>query len=370
MAGRPIGLAKHAVSQAVEMLEQRDRASLVVFDDQVDLLHPLAEVSARQRNELRLALARVDARNSTDLCSGWLTGCREIARHEATSGADRVRRAIVLTDGMTNQGETSVAVICQHASELRRRGITTTTLGMGQNFDEGLLSAMAEAGGGNFTYVDSAAQLARTFERELDRLTAITATRLNVRLRLPDGLHGSLLSPFPVERAGHQFDVAIDDLSTNDEVVLIFEVTGRDLMRDARLPIELSVRWTDPIGNVRQTDRASVVPLTVVDERTYAVMPRSDEVATQIAMLKASRDQRRAMELDRSGRFAESRQLLHQAFDVLMDAPATDEVLHLRDEAQTYAGFDPSAPLTEHTRKQAVHNSVFRSRRRQSLEQP
>lgn len=368
MSGRPIELAKHAVSQAVGMLEQRDRAALVVFDNHIDLLHRLAEVDSRQRNELRLALARVVSGGSTDLCGGWLTGCREIARHEVAGGPTRVRRAIVLTDGLANQGETSVSVICQHATELRQRGITTTTLGMGQNFDEGLLSAMAEAGGGNFTYIDSASQLARTFERELDRLTAITATRLNLRLRLPDGLHGTLLSPFPVERTGHQFDVSIDDLSANDEVVLIFEVTGRDLMRDERLPIELSVRWTDPIGNVRQTDQAGIIPLMVVDQRAYAAMPRSDEVATQTAMLKASRDQRRAMELDRSGRFAESRQLLHQAFDELLNAPDTDEVLHRRDEARSYAAYDPAAPLTEQTRKQAVHNSLSRSRRRQPIE--
>ncbi len=365
MSGRPLELAKQAVSHAAGMLDHRDRASLVVFDDHVDLLHRLAEVSPRQRNELRLALAHVDARGSTDLCGGWLTGCRELARHVAQGGPERVRRAILLTDGLANHGETSVSAICRHASELRQRGITTTTLGMGHGFDEGLLSGMAEAGGGNFAYVESAAQLGRTFERELDRLTAITATRINLRLRLPDGLHGQLLNPFPFERAGHRFDVALDDLSANDEVVLVFAITGRELLRDARLPLELSVRWTDPIGHGRQTDEVAVTPLMVVEDRIYAEMPRSAEVAAQAALLKASADQRRAMELDRSGQFAESRQLLHQAVELLMDAPETDEVIRLRAETSAYAAHDAAAPLTEHTRKQAVHDALSRSRRRQ-----
>jgi Ca-activated chloride channel family protein len=368
MSGRPIELAKQAVSHAAGMLDQRDRAALVVFDDHIDLLHRLAEVSARQRNELRMALARVDARGSTNLCDGWLTGCRELARHETPGDQGRVRRAILLTDGLANQGEMSPSAICQHATELRRRGITTTTLGMGQNFDEGLLPAMAEAGGGNFSYIESASQLARTFERELDRLTAVTAAQLNLRLRLPDGLHGHLLSPFPVERIDRRFDVAIDDLSANDEVILIFEITGRDLLRDSRLPLELSVRWTEPATNHRQTEEIPIAPLTVVDDRIYAEMPRTDEVAGQAAMLKASAGQRRAMELDRSGNFAESRQLLHEAFDVLMAAPETDDVLRLRTEARTYADQDSSAPLTEHTRKQAVHNALSRSRRRQPID--
>ena len=370
MSGRPIELAKQAVSQAVGMLDQHDRAALVVFDDRIDLVHRLAEVSPRQRNELRMGLAQIDARGSTDLCDGWLTGCLELARYDTNGTSQRVRRAILLTDGLANQGETSVSEITRHAAELRQRGITTTTLGMGQNFDEGLLSAMAEAGGGNFAYIESAAQLARTFERELDRLTAITATRINLRLCLPQGLHGELLSPFPVERTGHRFDIAIDDLSASDEVILIFEMTGRGLLRDARLPLELSVRWTDPTHNIRQTDEAPISPLTVLDHRSYAEMPRSDEVAIQAALLRASTGQRQAMELDRAGHFAESRRLLSQTLDLLMDAPETGDVLRLREEARTYAGFDPAAPLTEHTRKQAVHNALARTRRKRSDAKP
>lgn len=369
MSGRPIELARQAVSQAVGMLDRRDRAALVVFDDHIDVLHRLAEVDIRQRNELRSVLARVDARGSTDLCGGWLNGCRELARYDSPAARDRVRRAIVLTDGLANQGETSISAFTRHASELRQCGITTTALGMGHNFDEGLLSAMAEAGGGNFAYIESASQLARTFERELDRLTSLTATQLELRLRLPEGLHGHLLNPFPVTRTGHQFDIDIDDLSGGDEVVLVFEVTSRKLLRDTRLPLELSLTWTDPASNSRRTEEAAVEPLTVVDDRIYAGIPGSDDVATQRALLQAASDQRRAMELDRAGSYRESRKLLHQAVDVLMNAPATDEVLRLRTEAETYADFDASAPLTEHTRKQATHNALSRARRRQSIDQ-
>lgn len=270
MSGHPIELARQAVSHAAGMLDGRDRAALVVYDDQVDLMHPLSKMTSRARNELRLALARVVSRGSTNLCAGWLTGCRELTRHETPLGGVRVRRAILLTDGLANQGETSPHAICEHASALRQRGITTTTLGMGDHFDDALLAGMAEAGGGNYVYIESAAQLPRTFERELGRLTTITATRLNLRLRLPDGLHGELLNPFPVARQGHRFDVAVDDLSSGDEVVLIFEVTGRELIRSARLPIEASLRWTDPLTPQRATEQIAVPLLEVVEQRIYA----------------------------------------------------------------------------------------------------
>src|SRR6476646_2586332 len=68
MAGRPIELAKQAVSQAAGMLDRRDRAARVVYDDHIDVIHPVVPVEAHTRNELRLGWAQVDARGSTNLC--------------------------------------------------------------------------------------------------------------------------------------------------------------------------------------------------------------------------------------------------------------------------------------------------------------
>jgi Ca-activated chloride channel family protein len=365
MAGRPIELAKQAVSHAAGMLDRRDRAALVVYDDHIDVIHPLMPVDTRNRNELRLGLAQVDARGSTNLCDGWLTGCRELARHETKAAAsDRIRRSILLTDGLANVGERSPDAIFRHATELRQRGISTTTLGMGEHFEESLLLGMAEAGGGNFVYLDSTSQLAHTFERELGRLTTTTATKVNLRLRLPEGLHGELISRFPVERTDHRFDVAIDDLVSGDEVVVIFDVISRDLRAGDRLPIECSLRWTDPFTGERHTDDTAVTPLEVIDQRIYATMPGMEDVSAQAAIQHASLDQRRAMELDRAGRYAESRALHTQAFDVLSAAPLQAADLHLRDEAQTYASYDGSAAFSENDRKRAASDSFNRTRRR------
>lgn len=366
MAGRPIELAKQAVSQAVGMLDRRDRAALVVYDDHIDLIHPLSAVDARNRNEIRLGLTRVDARGSTNLCDGWLTGCRELARHgELFGSGERIRRTILLTDGLANVGERSPEAIWGHATKLRQRGISTTTLGMGTNFDDALLSGMAEAGGGNFVYLASAAQLARTFERELGRLTATRATKLNLRLRLPEGLHGELISRFPVERTGRRFDIAIDDLVSGDEVVLIFEVTSRALRMGERLPLELSLRWTDPLTGSRRTDESPVTPLETIDERICAAMPRLEEVSAQSAIQHAALEQLRAMELDREGRYADSRALHSQALTRLSAAPLQAADQHLLEDARAYAEFDANVAFTEHDRKRAASDSFNRTRRRQ-----
>jgi Ca-activated chloride channel family protein len=170
MRGRKLDLAKEGVDLAVARLRDADRAALVVYDDDVDTVQPLAPATPRLKASLRLALHGVDPGGSTYLSGGWVAGCQQLAEAAPVAGADsratRIRRVILLTDGLANVGILDPGVLGRHAGELRRRGIATTTVGVGQDFDEGLLSAMAEAGGGNFQYVAGPDGLRAFFTRE------------------------------------------------------------------------------------------------------------------------------------------------------------------------------------------------------------
>ena len=156
MQGDKLDLAKEGVDLAVARLRDADRAGLIVYDDGVDTVQPLAPATSDSRRVCVFAL-HGSSGGSTYLSGGWIAGCHLLAEAAPVTNADasatRIRRVILLTDGLANVGILDPGVLAQHAGELRRRGIATTTVGVGQDFDEGLLSAMAEAGGGNFQYV-------------------------------------------------------------------------------------------------------------------------------------------------------------------------------------------------------------------------
>jgi Ca-activated chloride channel homolog len=370
MQGGKLDLAKEGVDLAVARLRDADRAALVVYDDEVDTVQPLAPATPRLKASLRLALHGVDPGGSTYLSGGWIAGCHQLA--EATPAADatatRIRRVILLTDGLANVGILDPGVLAQHAGELRRRGIATTTVGVGQDFDEGLLSAMAEAGGGNFQYVSGPEGLRTFFAHELQELFSVAATGLTITLVLPTGVDAELVSAFPVELRGNALEVAIGDLPAGDEIDLVFTVRAGHGNTGDLLPVDVTACWTDPRADARREYVATLEPLRRADGRDVTAATPDDLVVERAARKRAAAERRAGLELDRAGRFAESRARMRQSQAYLAAAPMTAAVQ--ADLAETVAlAFEPAtAGYGSHLRKSAQYRDTLRRRGRQGPE--
>jgi Ca-activated chloride channel family protein len=359
MSGEKLALVKEAVDVAVRLLREEDRVALVAYDNRVSLVQPLAAASTRTKTALRLALHGLDAGGSTALADGWLTACRELA--EAPALADggigagvRIRRALLLTDGLANVGETDPAALAEHAHELRRRGVGTTTLGVGVEFDEDLLAGLAEAGGGNFQWIGRAAELRAFFEREIGELLSIAASDLNVTLTLPDGVRGTVFSAYPHQMEGRRLTVALGDLPAGEEVPLLVSLQAEPGALDAVLSIAIEATWADPAADSRRQAIVEVAPLRYAQPTAIDATTPDPQVQEQAALQNAAAAQREAVRLDRAGRFAESRRVLRASTALLSAAPATARVTaYARMHAQ-FADADESAPLSEEARKQAT----------------
>jgi len=368
MSGGKLELAKEGVDLAVALLRDADRAALVIYDDAVDVLQPLAAATPRVKASLRLALQGVDPGGSTFLSGGWTEGCRQLAEApplpDGDGAATRIRRAILLTDGLANVGIVDARELARHAGELRRRGIATTTVGVGLDFDEGLLSAMAEAGGGNFQYVADPAALREFFARELQEMFRVTATGLTITLAMPPGVDGELVSAFPWERRRSELEVAVGDLPAGDEIDLVFTLrVGYGVVGD-RLPVGVTMVWTDPRADARRELDASPVSLRRAEAGEVAAAAPDELVSERAALHRAAAERRAGLEFDRAGQFAESRARMARAQFLLSEAPMTAEVQADLAESAALAAAPPATAYSSHERKAAQHREEQRRRGR------
>src|SRR5205807_7762864 len=109
-------------------------------------------------------LQEIQPRNTTALHGGWREGGQQAREHLVPGGLNRV---LLLSDGLANVGETNADVIATDVNRLAREGVGTTTLGVGDDYNEDLLTAMATSGGGKYYHIEPPQQLPDLSQTEL-----------------------------------------------------------------------------------------------------------------------------------------------------------------------------------------------------------
>jgi hypothetical protein len=102
-----------------------------------------------------------------------------VASHLVEQG---VNRCLLLTDGLANVGITDPAQLAHHAAELRARGVSTSTFGVGNDFDERLLQELADAGGGHFYYIADAPQIRDAITSEVGETLEVVARDVTLEI--------------------------------------------------------------------------------------------------------------------------------------------------------------------------------------------
>ncbi len=182
MSGDKLTYVKHAAAHILNLLQEQDTVALVAYDDEINLLAISTPVTSSNRTMLKQHISHLEPGGSTNLSGGWLAGCQEAA---SASREGTVNRTLLLTDGQANVGIQDLEELSRHAKEISRRGVSTSTFGVGEGFNEHLLEAMSNQGGGNFYYIDHPNSIPDLFMREFKELAAVTAREVEITLNFP-----------------------------------------------------------------------------------------------------------------------------------------------------------------------------------------
>jgi Ca-activated chloride channel family protein len=345
-----IGLARQAVLEAVHRLEDPDRFSAVVYDDQIEVVVDGVVASGESRTLAAERLKSVDARGSTNLHGGWLAGCEQVAGGLAPEGVNRV---LLLTDGLANVGITDHDELIGLAYDLRRRGVSTSTFGVGTDFDESLLQGMADAGGGHFYFIGDVTQMRDHITSEVGETLEVVAREVVLELTLPESVRIDSLSPFRTERRGGRVLVYLGDMLSGQVLSIVLRVTfdfgevGRE--------VGVGVRVSDRDGAFERAE-PGLEPVTIAwtydDNPANDAQPRDRDVDRVVARLFAERAKQEAVALNRRGQFDDAGRALEGVRKRIAAYAGSDAELRkiaaeLRDEVPAYA-----APMPEMARKQ------------------
>ena len=312
MGGGKLELVKQGIKHALRLLDERDTLSLTAYDDQIETPTPQRRFSRDTHDGVLRRLRPIQPRGSTNLAGGWLAGCDQLAGiADGSSALSRPNglplcRALLLTDGLTNVGMVDPGEIATHAAELRRRGITTTTFGVGDDFDELLLGQMADAGGGRYHYIAGIADVPRVFAGELGELLATSMRDATLLVRVPASWRLELLNTLPVRREGDWVHISLGELSSRDERLLVWETTLPAIQEGSTERIDVLLRWRTPTG---ERTIEQMLQRTLEARRDPGISDTA--VLDEAARMYGFRARTEALELNRAGRYDAVRHVAH-----------------------------------------------------------
>lgn len=176
MDGKKIENLKEAVKRVVDSLGEKDRISVVIFDDEVEVL--LTNQIPSNKAEIKNKIDSIIPRGGTQISDAMKKAMEEIKKG---SSANMVSRMLLLTDGQTWDDEPK----CEELSiEAKKAGISISAVGLGDEWNENLLISIGEKSGGDSYWIENPEDIMERFTSEVSGLRGIVATNLNIIYKL------------------------------------------------------------------------------------------------------------------------------------------------------------------------------------------
>jgi Ca-activated chloride channel family protein len=119
----------------------------------------------------------------------------------------RVNRIILLSDGQANVGPSSPSELGNLGASLIKEGISVTTLGLGVDYNENLMTQLAQKSDGNHYFIENTTDLARQFGYEFDDVLSVVAQEVTVRITCSEGVR-------PIRVLGRESDITGQTVTT------------------------------------------------------------------------------------------------------------------------------------------------------------
>jgi Ca-activated chloride channel family protein len=176
MGGWKMVAARRALARMVDTLSERDRFSVLAFDDSIETVpafHGVGLVSATDRNRFRAVefLSRADARGGTELAQPLDVGMRQLTCGEG----ERDRILVLVTDGQVGNEDQILRSLTSQVANVR-----IFTLGIDQAVNEGFLRRLAALGGGMCDVVESEDRLEEVMDKVHRRIGTPVLTALHL----------------------------------------------------------------------------------------------------------------------------------------------------------------------------------------------
>jgi Ca-activated chloride channel homolog len=316
MKGEKIDRVRKATIRAVELLDQQDIISVIIFDHRSDVLIPATP--ATQKQQLSQRIAGIRDNGGTRIAPGVEKGLQEIAKGPPQA----VKRMILLTDGQTEHERDCLA----QAALAGQYGVPITALGVGKDWNEDLLIEMANRSGGTADYIANPIEIDEYFQTTVQRAQSTAIQNAQLTLRLVQGVSPRavwqvlpLINNLGYKPVGERdVSVPLGELETGSNRALLIELLVDPRPAGQYRLGQVEVSYDIPMLNLTGEKSRSDVLLTFATDQalTAQVVPQVMNIVEKVSAFKL---QTRALQDISAGNVGAATQKLQNAVTRLLN---------------------------------------------------
>ncbi len=296
MSGEKLDYTKKAVNFVIDNIESTDMISIVQYDDKVDVVSETA--FANDKSKLQKKVNQIQAGGSTNLSGGMLEGYNQVKNGKKGSLMDKlidiiktsqkesfVNRVLLLSDGLANVGVTDLAQLQMIAQKkFREEQIGLSTFGVGADFNEELMTNLAEYGGANYYFIEKPDSIPQIFAKELSGLLAVIAQNTQISIKFaPQYAKCTKVYGYPATISDNQVNINFNDIFSEEQkaVLLHFEVVKEF---DGVLPVEVSLSYDDVIKKLEKITETKTLNLVATQDENLFKKGIETNVLEQVVL--------------------------------------------------------------------------------------
>jgi Ca-activated chloride channel family protein len=335
MEGEKMQFARESAKQLIDRLGPSDMVSVVIYDDAVDLLQ--APVPVTDRQSIKNKIDGVTSRGGTNLWGGTEKGYQQV---KANFKQGYINRVLLISDGLANAGLTDPMLIKAKVQQFKDAdGITLSSFGVGLDYNEVLMTDMAETGSGNYYFISNAASMASMFEKELNGMMKVAAQNAELRIKIPQGLTIQKVFALKHEQKGDEVVIKFRDLFSEETKGVLMQFAIADNSHDP-FRIVSTLHYDDVADSRPKTITNENLLQPAQDNEQYLVY-FNEKVLQQKVLYIANENMEKAMAEADKGNYENARSIMGSNASFLRSnesyVSSSDELQRMDSTSRNYS---------------------------------
>ena len=179
-------IANESVNILINQLKDDDRFGMVLFDDQSYIGKPISLIKDTDVDAIKNHILEIEAKGGTNFEAGYTKATELFNEYLNVNSYEYENRIIVITDAMPNYGETTDKGLMSYVKENAEKGIYTTFIGVGVDFNTKLIETISDVKGANYYSVHNSRAFKRRVGEEFEYMVTPLVFDLELNLKSED----------------------------------------------------------------------------------------------------------------------------------------------------------------------------------------